>query len=198
MMVRRNLFAITASVMLLSGCLQETKTRFQAVDLTGADYAKDFSLPDHNGQSRRLADFRGKIVVIFFGYTQCPDVCPTSMNELLAVKARLGADGEKLQGLFVTVDPQRDSARLLKAYMESFGPDFIALRPGSDEQLASTARDFKVFYKRVEGKTAASYSMDHSAGSYIYDTKGQLRLYAHYGSGADALTADIRQLLKEP
>lgn len=182
---------------LLTGCSQQTEHRFQAVDLAGADYAKELALPDHNGQQRSLADFRGKIVVVFFGYTQCPDVCPTTLNELLTVKQKLGADGAKLQGLFVTVDPQRDTAPLLKAYMESFGPDFTALRPNSEEQLAGTASHFKVFYKKVEGKTAGSYSMDHSAGSYIFDTQGRLRLYAHYGSGADALVADIRLLLKE-
>lgn len=191
------LLMAAGSVGLVAGCTKETGQRFRAVELTGVDYAKDFSLPDHTGQPRSLSHYRGKIVVLFFGYTQCPDVCPTTMNELLAVKQRLDVDAHRVQVLFVTVDPKRDTALLLKAYMESFGPDFIALRSDSEKQLADTARHFKVYYKKVEGKTAGSYSMDHSAGSYIYDTQGRLRLYANYGSGADALAADIRELLKE-
>lgn len=180
----------------LSAC-SEDKPKFTAIDITGADYAKDFQLTDHSGQPRSLKDFRGKIVVMFFGYTQCPDVCPTSMTELVEVKKLLGADGDKLQGLFVSVDPARDTPDVLKAYMANFDPTFIALYAGSPEQLAAVAKDYKVYYKKVEGKTPTSYTMDHSAGSYIYDTEGRLRLYTRYGSGAPAMAADIKLLLQK-
>ena len=179
----------------LAGC-SEPKAAFNAVDLTGAEYAKGFQLTDQNGQVRTLADFKGKLVVVFFGYAQCPDVCPTSMAELAEVKASLGADAGKLQGVFITVDPERDTPEVLKAYMGNFDPSFIALRP-TPEQLAAIAKDFKIYYKKVEGNTPTSYSMDHSAGSYVYDTQGRLRLYARYGSGAQALSSDLKQLLKQ-
>jgi len=179
----------------LPGC-SERGAQFTAIDVTGADYAKDFALTDHNGQSRSLKDFRGKVVVMFFGYTQCPDVCPTSLSELAEVKKLLGADGGKLQGLFVTVDPQRDTPEVLKAYMGNFDPEFLALYT-SPEQLTVLAKDYKVYFKKVEGKTPTSYTMDHSAGNYIYDTQGRLRLYTRYGSGAPAMAADIKLLLAE-
>ena len=179
----------------LAACMQ-SKPQFRAVDITGADYAKDFLLTDANGQQRRLKDFAGKAVVVFFGFTQCPDVCPTTLAELSAAKKLLGADGEKVQGIFVTVDPERDTPEVLKAYMANFDPGFVALR-GSPEQLAAVAKDFKVYYKKVEGKTPGSYSMDHSAASYVYDPKGQLRLYTRYGSGPQSLAEDLKLLLKE-
>lgn len=170
--------------------------KFQGVDLTGAEYARELPLTDHNGQPRSLKDFAGKVVVVFFGYTQCPDVCPTSMSELAEVKRALGADGGKLQGIFVTVDPERDTPEVLKAYMASFDPSFLALR-GTPGQLAAVAKDFKIYYKRVDGQTPTSYTMDHSAGSYVYDPAGRLRVYHRYGSGAQALAADVRALLDE-
>ncbi|ARV20220.1 hypothetical protein AEP_03298 [Curvibacter sp. AEP1-3] len=179
---------------MLSAC-SESKPKFSSVDVTGASYAKDFELTDHNGKVRHLADFKGKVVVMFFGYTQCPDVCPTSMAELAEVKKALGVDGDKLQGLFVTVDPARDTPEVLKGYMENFDPTFLALYT-TPEKLEALAKDFKVYYKRVNGQTPTSYTMDHSAGSYIYDTQGNLRLFTRYGSGAQVLAADIQQLLK--
>lgn len=190
------LCALTVSAGLLTACSGD-KPKFVAIDVTGADYAKDFQLTDHNGQPRSLQDFRGKVVVMFFGYTQCPDVCPTSMTELVEVKKLLGADGDKLQGLFVSVDPERDTPELLKAYMANFDPTFLALYAGSPEKLAAVAKDYKVYYKKVEGKTPTSYTMDHSAGSYIYDTEGRLRLYTRYGSGAAAMASDIKLLLQQ-
>ncbi|GAB1387391.1 SCO family protein [Melaminivora sp.] len=160
------------------------------------DYARDLPLTDQNGQRRSIKDFAGKVVVVFFGYTQCPDVCPTTMSELVEVKRSLGADGARLQAVFVSVDPERDTPELLKAYMANFDPSFIALR-GSPEELATVARDFKIYYKRVDGSTPGSYTMDHSAGSYVYDTAGRLRLYHRYGSGVQALAADVRTLLAQ-
>ncbi|WP_394789204.1 SCO family protein [Rhodoferax sp.] len=188
--------AVSISASGLFVACSEAPPKFTAVDVTGADYAKDFQLNDHNGKSRSMKDFAGKLVVIFFGYTQCPDVCPTSMAELAEVKKTLGADGDKLQGLFITVDPQRDTPEILKAYMANFDPSFLALIP-TPEQLVGLAKDFKVYYKKVDGSTPTSYTMDHSAGSYVYDTQGRLRLYARYGSGAPALAADLKLLLNQ-
>ncbi len=189
------------AIWLMSACGEKSPTAtpssFQGIDLTGADYAKDLQLPDFNGQMRRISDFKGKVVVVFFGFTQCPDVCPTSMQELVEVKKALGADGERLQALFVTVDPERDTPEVLKAYMSHFDPSFLGLR-GSAEQLATVAKDFKVYYKKVDGSTPTSYSMDHSAASYIYDPSGRLRVYTRYkagGVGSKALEADVKTLL---
>ena len=201
-MLKRNaLKLIAASALSISAAAVLTACSpdgpaFRGVNLTGADYARDFSLTDHNGQLRSLKDFRGKVVVVFFGFTQCPDVCPTSMQELAEVKAALGADGERLQGIFISVDPERDTLEMLKAYMENFDPSFLALRP-TPEQLPALAKDFKIYYKKVDGTTPTSYSMDHSAGSYLYDPQGRLRVYHRYGSGAEALTEDVRLLLRE-
>ena len=185
---------VSVFAVFLTACSPE-KPQFKSIDLTGADYAKDFALPDQNGQARSIKDFAGKVVVVFFGFTQCPDVCPTSMVELAAIKKSLGADSDKLQAIFITVDPERDTPEILKAYMGNFDPTFLALRP-SMEQLPVIAKDFKIYYKKVDGKTPTSYSMDHSAGSYVYDPKGRLRLYYRYGSGAEALTQDVQLLLK--
>ena len=179
---------------ILVACSAE-KPQFKSIDLTGADYAKGFALSDQNGKPRTLQEFAGKVVVVFFGFTQCPDVCPTSMAELAEVKKLLGPDGDKLQAIFITVDPERDTPDVLKAYMGNFDPTFIALRPTLAE-LPDFAKSYKVFYRKVEGRTATSYSMDHSAGSYVYDAKGQIRLYNRYGSGAEALASDIKLLMK--
>ena len=174
----------------------DTKPSFVSIDVTGADYAKDFALTDHNGQPRTLKDFAGKVVVIFFGFTQCPDVCPTSMAELAEIKKLLGKNGDKLQGLFITVDPERDTPTVLKAYMANFDPTFLALYATSDKLIA-LAKDYKVYFKKVDGKTPTSYTMDHSAGSFVYDTQGKLRLYTRYGTGAKPLAQDIEVLLKQ-
>jgi protein SCO1 len=179
---------------LVAAC-SEKQQSFTSVDLTGATYAKDFELTDHNGQVRHLKDFSGKVVIMFFGFTQCPDMCPTTMLELAEIKKNLGKDGDRLQALFVTVDPERDTPEILKAYMTNFDPTFLALTT-TPEKLAELAKDYKVYYKKVPGKTPTSYTMDHSAGSYVYDTEGQLRLFTRYGTGAAALTQDIQQLLK--
>jgi len=186
--------ALPATSALLIGCAPD-KPQFKSIDLTGADYAQDFSLMDHNGRLRTIKDFAGKVVVVFFGFTQCPDVCPTSMAELAQVKQLLGPDASRLQAIFITVDPERDTPELLRAYMANFDPTFLALRP-TPAQLPQLAKDFKVYYKKVEGRTEGSYSMDHSAGSYIFDGNGRIRLYNRYGAGADVLASDIRLLLK--
>lgn len=180
----------------LSGCFQN-KPSFASVDLTGADYARDFNLVDHNGRQRSLKDFAGQIVVVFFGFAQCPDVCPTTMAEMVEVRKALGADGARVQSIFITVDPDRDTPEVLKAYMANFDPSFLALRPGSAEQLAALAKDFKVFYRKNAGPTPTSYTIDHTAGSYVYDTRGRLRLFTRHGMGVKALVADLRLLLDQ-
>ena len=185
--------SLTGAALLLASCSQD-KPSFSAVDVTGAEYAHDFALTDHNGQPRSMKDFAGKVVVLFFGYTQCPDVCPTSMVELAEVKKLLGKDGARLQGLFVTIDPARDTPEVLKAYMENFDPGFLALYTTADK-LPELAKEFKVYYKKAEGPTPTSYSMDHSAGSYVFDTRGKVRLFTRYGAGAAPLAADIKLLL---
>ena len=183
----------TSAVVVISACSKKGPD-FIAIDLTGADYAKDFALTDQNGRSRSLKEFAGKVVVLFFGYTHCPDVCPTSMSEMAEVKRLLGKDGERLQGLFVTVDPERDTPAVLKAYIANFDPSFLALYT-TPEKLKTLAKDYRIYYKKVAGPRPDSYSIDHSTGCYVYDTQGKLRLYTSYGSGAAALASDIRLLL---
>ena len=167
---------------------------FQGADITGADYARTLSLPDASGQPRTLADFKGKITVVFFGYTQCPDVCPTTMAELAQVKKSLGADGERLQGVFVTIDPERDTPEILKSYVSSFDPSFVALR-GSLEQTQAAAKEFKIYFAKVPGKTEGSYTVDHTAGAFVIDAKGNPRLFERYGGKADALASDVKALM---
>jgi protein SCO1/2 len=198
--LRLLLLGATLALGMLAGCDRPggspPRPSFKAVDITGAEYARELSLPDADGKTRTLADFKGKVTLVFFGYTQCPDVCPTTLAELAAVKRELGKDGERVQGVFVSVDPQRDTPQILKAYMASFDPGFVALR-GTPEQVKETARQFKVFYAQVPGKTEGSYTVDHTAGTYVFDAQGKVRLFVRYGSGAEALRHDLKLLLDE-
>ncbi|WP_027014796.1 SCO family protein [Comamonas composti] len=184
------------SASLLSACSPQGKTSFQGVDVTGADYAKDLPLKDVDGRQRSLKDFEGKVVVVFFGYTQCPDVCPTTLQELVETKQILGADGDKLQGIFVSLDPERDTPEVLKAYLGNFDESFVGLH-GTPEEIAAVAKDFKIFYRKVAGTTESTYTLDHSAGSYVFDTTGRLRVYERYGAGPQVLSADVQALLGE-
>ena len=196
-MITRRLVLCAAAGTALAGCDKLTggaKPAFKGIDISGAEYGQQLTLPDLDGKPRTLADFKGKVVVVFFGYTQCPDVCPTTMAELAQVKKALGPQGERVQGVFISVDPERDTPERLKAYMQSFDPSFIALR-GTAEQTAAAAKDFRVYYAKVPGKTDDSYTMDHTAGSYIFDASGRLRLFTRYGSGAEALKSDLQALL---
>jgi len=172
------------------------KPSFKSVDVTGADFGRELTLTDHTGKTRTLADFKGKVVVVFFGFTQCPDVCPTTLVEMKAVKEKLGKDGERVQVLFVTVDPERDSPELLAKYVPAFDPSFIGLY-GDAEATARTAKEFKVFYKKVPGSSPTNYSVDHTAALYVYDPSGRLRLFAKHAQGADALAHDIKRLLDQ-
>jgi protein SCO1/2 len=194
---RRIVLALSASWLaaggLLAGCSPQAPT-FKSNDITGAPFAQDFKLTDHTGQVRTMADFRGKAVVVFFGFTQCPDVCPTSMTTLAEVKRLMGDKGKQLQVLFITVDPERDTLPLLNAYMTNFDPSFLALRP-EPEQLKELAEHVKVYYKKSEGKTPTSYTMDHSAGKYIFDKQGNIRLFSAYGTDAIVIASDIKNLI---
>ena len=178
----------------LTACKDDKKPAFQGVDVTGADYAKDIPLTDVNGQKRSLKDFSGKVVAVFFGYTQCPDVCPTTLQELLEVKQALGADGDKLQAVFVSLDPERDTPEVLKAYLANFDQSFVGLS-GTPEELAAVVKDFKIYFKKVPGKAEGTYTVDHSAGTYLYDPQGRLRIYERYGAGPQVLVQDVRALL---
>lgn len=178
----------------LAAC-NDGKPSFKNTDITGADYAKGFALTDHTGKARTLEDFKGKVVSIFFGFTHCPDVCPTTLAEMKGVLDKLGPDDAKrVQVLFVTIDPERDTPALLANYVPAFHPSFTGLS-GSPEATAKMAKDFKVFYQKVPGKTPGSYSMDHSAGSYVYDPQGRLRLFVRHGMPPEGLVADFKLLL---
>jgi protein SCO1/2 len=190
----RRILLLTTCALFFQACAPDKPT-FKAIDLTGADYAQGFQLKDQFGQERTLADFKGQVVVVFFGFTQCPDFCPTTLTEWVQVKKALGEKGKKLQAVFITVDPERDQPEVLKEYMANFDPSFLALIP-SMEELPSLAKSYKIYYKKVPGPTPTSYTMDHQAGTYVYDTEGQLRLYARYGLGPVAVTEDIGKLLK--
>ena len=171
-----------------------TPPSFQNTDLTGLDYARDFALTDHTGKPRTLADFKGKVVVMFFGFTQCPDVCPTTMAEMAAVMKELGPDADKVQVLFVTIDPERDTQQLLAQYVPAFDSRFLGLY-GDAEATARVAKEFKVFYAKVKGKAEGSYSMDHTAASYVFDRNGKIRLFVRHGKGPAPIVHDIKQLL---
>ena len=186
---------LAGMVIALAGCGgQDVKPVFKLTDVTGASFGKTLELTDHNGKPRTLADFKGKVVTLFFGFTHCPDVCPTTLNEMAMVMKELGADAARVQVLFVSVDPERDTADVLKNYVPVFNPAFLGLT-GSADEVARAAKEFKIFYQKQKLQGGA-YTMDHSAGTYILDPEGRLRLFAQYGAGAPSLLHDIRQLLK--
>jgi protein SCO1/2 len=188
--------AIVFLLALVAGCDSKPRTAaFNLTDITGAQFAREFRLTDHNGVPRTLDDFKGKVVLVFFGYTHCPDACPTTMAELAQVMKALGEDSKRLQVLFVTVDPQRDTPELLARYVPSFHPSFLGLY-GNAEETERVAKEFKVLYQK-QPSANADYTVDHSTGSYIYDPAGRVRLFAAYGQGAEALLHDIRILLQQ-
>ncbi|WP_028220003.1 SCO family protein [Paraburkholderia oxyphila] len=198
---RVSLIALAAAgalggTLMLAGCGPQPPS-FSNLDITGnTQFGKDFSLPDTSGKMRSLADFKGKVVVLFFGYTHCPDVCPTTMAELSQALQQLGPDAAKrVQVLFVSVDPERDSAQILSQYVSAFNPTFIALRPADEAQLKQVTKDFRVYYAKVPGNTPGSYTMDHTAASYVFDTTGKLRLFARDGQGVTPWLHDLKILL---
>lgn len=173
------------------------KQSFKNVDITGSKaFGTDFSLVDPDGKVRTLADFKGKAVLMFFGYTQCPDVCPTTLTEMQQVMTLLGPQSDKVQVLFVTVDPERDTASILKQYVPAFDTRFLGLRPADEAALEKVTKDFKIYYKKVPGSSPGSYTMDHTAGSYAFDPEGRLRLYIKHAQGPETLAQDLKELLK--
>ncbi len=168
---------------------------FNSVDITGAEYARDLVWRDKAGLEHHLQEAKGQLVLVFFGYTQCPDVCPTSLSELKAIKASLGESGKKIKALFITVDPERDSQEVLDAYVANFGEDFSGVSLPA-EQLKLAAKEFKVFYQKTPGPTPTSYGIEHTAGFYVYDTHGQLRLFVRYGTPQESLMKDLQMLLE--
>jgi protein SCO1/2 len=176
--------------------LSPVSSPFKNTDVTGLDYAKDFQLTDHTGKVRTLADFKGKAVLVFFGYTQCPDVCPTTMVEMANVRKELGPTGDKLQVLFITVDPERDTPELLSKYVPAFDASFLGLT-GDKVAIEKVAKEFKIFYQKVQGKEAGSYTMDHTAGSYVFDPQGRIRLFVRHGQGTEPIVHDLKVLLSE-
>jgi len=180
----------------LSACDRLTSSRsFKAVDITGAGYARRLDLPDLDGKLRTLSDFRGKLVVVFFGFTQCPDVCPTTLAKMSEVMKLLGESARKVQVVFVTVDPERDTAQVLREYVTVFDPGFIALR-GDAEQLTAVRKEFRLIVQKNAGATPTSYTIDHTAASYVFDTEGRPRLYVRHEATAADIAADLRQLLQ--
>jgi len=186
---------IAALFLILTAC--SPKPEFKNIDITGSTaFGKDFSLLDPDGKVRTLADFKGKVVLMFFGYTQCPDVCPTTLTEMQQVMTILGPQSDKVQVLFVTVDSGRDTAAILKQYVPAFDPRFLGLRPTDDAALEKVAKDFKIYYKKVPGTSPGSYTIDHTAGSYAFDPDGRLRLYIKHAQGPETLAHDLKELLK--
>lgn len=185
--------AVFTFCFVLAGC--ENKPAFNSLDITGIEgYGSDFRLTDHNGKPRTMADFRGKVVLIFFGYTQCPDVCPTTLSDMKQAMQLLGKDAERLQVLFVTLDPKRDTPELLSTYVPAFNPTFLGLY-GDQAATEKVAKDFKIFFRLAPGKTPESYTVDHTAASLVFDPQGRLRLFINYGLGADKIAPDIKKLL---
>jgi protein SCO1/2 len=169
------------------------KTSFVNTDITGSDIGRDFELTDHTGKRRTLADYRGKVVALFFGFAQCPDICPTTLSDLAQVKQQLGTDADKLQVLFITVDPERDTQEVLAGFVPAFDSSFVALR-GDKAEIDKVTKDFKVFAQKVAGKDGGNYTIDHTAATYVYDTQGRIRLFVRHGQTL-SLIADVKQLI---
>jgi protein SCO1/2 len=184
--------AALAAALLVSAC---GPSGFRGTDITGADFGKDFALTDHAGTPRKLADFRGKAVVLSFGFAHCPDVCPTTLAQTAAALKTLGPDAERVQVLFVTVDPERDTQEVLAKYVPAFDARFLGLR-GDLEATRATAKEFKVYFEKRAGDKPGSYSVDHSAQSYVYDPQGRIRLFVRHDRLAEDLAADLKTLLR--
>jgi len=194
---RRRFLALAAGALVAAGCdklLPGPTTPFNGVDITGSDLGPDFRLTDHNGKERTLADFRGKVVAMFFGYTHCPDVCPTTLSDFATALKALGPDAGRVQVLFVTVDPKRDTPELLRNYVPAFNPTFLGLY-GDAAATSKVTKDFKIYAAERPGKTPDSYTVDHSAQSLVFDPKGRLRLMLAYGTPGDKIASDLKILL---
>jgi len=192
----KRLLCLLIAVLALSACDRQAARplQFKGVDVTGLQYARSFTLTDHNGKLRTLNDFKGKLVLVFFGYTQCPDVCPTTMTEVASALQQLGPRANEVQVLFITIDPERDTQELLRQYVPAFSPTFLGLR-GDAAQTAAVAKEFRVFYQKVEGSKPGVYSMNHTSGLFVFDKDGKVRLFETTGQGPAALASDLKQLL---
>lgn len=195
----RILFLIFVALIALVACDNKltpsvSKIAFINTDITGIDYAHKLSLTDHNGQPRSLENFRGKLVLVFFGYTQCPDVCPTTLSEMANVMQLLDKDADKVQVLFVTLDPDRDTPALLSRYVPAFHPGFLGL-VGDKAATDEVVKEFKLFVQKIPAKSGSGYTIDHTAGSYVFDKQGHIRLFIRHGQGAEPIVKDIRALL---
>jgi protein SCO1/2 len=191
------LAALAAATLSLAGCdklFPNARSPFHGVDVTGAPIGGELRLTDHNGRPRSLADFRGKVVVVAFGFTHCPDVCPTTLSDFASALKRLGAERDRVQVLFVTVDPARDTQQLLREYVPAFDPTFLGLR-GDAAATEKVTRDFKVYAHKREGKGGADYTVDHTAQSFVFDPQGRVRLVLGYGVEAEKIASDLRLLL---
>lgn len=190
-------FVVTVTI-LLSGCRGKdvSQPTFNAVDITGAAWGNDFRLTDHNGQLRTLADFRGKAVAVFFGYLNCPDVCPTTMAKLAATKDALGKDGDRLQVLLITLDPKRDTPDILRQYVPAFHPTFLGLY-GDEVTTATIAKEFKIFAERQKPNADGFYTVDHNGGIFVFDPGGRIRLFFSDEHGPEAIAQDLRALLAQ-
>jgi protein SCO1/2 len=177
----------------LAGC-GEKQAEFLGSDISGTHLGKDMALQDTDGKPHTLSDYKGKVVVVFFGYTQCPDVCPTSMATLGEAMEQLGDDAGKVQVLMISVDPERDTPEILKAYVSAFNPDFVGLR-GTPDELSATAKSFKAYYAKVAGTAPGQYAMDHAASFYLFDKDGEVRALINSNAPAADIVHDIRQLL---
>jgi protein SCO1/2 len=195
-MNRRRLLATgiaSAVSLVLAGC-QKAPLQFKSTDITGATFARDFELTNHSGNTRRLADYNGKLAIVFFGFTHCPDVCPGTLIHMKEVMAKLGEQADDVQVLFITVDPERDTQEVLSQYVPAFDKRFVGLR-GSIDQTKAVTREFKVFYAKVPGSTEGTYSVDHTAASYVFDRDGQVRLMLKPETPTDAIVSDLKALL---
>jgi len=194
----RRFLILLCCLFVLVACDNKTSTSkvsFVNTDITGSDIGRDFELTDHTGKRRTLADYRGKVVALFFGFAQCPDICPTTLADLAQVKKDLGADGDKFQVLFITVDPERDTQEVLAGFVPAFDSSFVALR-GDKAEIDKVTKDFKVFAQKVAGKDSGNYTIDHTAATYVYDTQGRIRLFVRHGQTL-SLIADVKQLIAE-
>ena len=193
--MRAWLVSALAALVVLGGCSAPSDERFRATDITGAEFARTLELTGHDGKPRTLSDFKGKVTLVFFGFTHCPDVCPTTLSKLAEVAKRLGTDADRMQVLFVTVDPERDTQEVLSRYVPAFDPRFLGLF-GDLEATARTAKEFKIVYRKQEGKTADSYTVDHSSGTFVFDTEGRVRLFVRHDQSVDDLVHDLKALLR--
>jgi protein SCO1/2 len=186
--------ALIAALLFIGGCGKKDGPQFQATDITGADFARTLELTGHDGKPRTLADFQGKVVVVFFGFVHCPDVCPTTLARFATVMKALGPDAQRVQVLLITVDPARDTADVLAKYVTAFNPTFLGLT-GDAAAIERTAKEFRVIYQKQAGQTPDTYTVDHSSGVYVFDPNGRVRLFVSGAQDAAVLEHDIRLLL---